>query len=157
LESGYARDAIVNMFKDMGIRLGYSEATFSSTTLVPMLEAFVKRKDMPAGKWVPELFLAVRFSHESIIAALQNLYYSEAQPFIGRHKAVLADHSVFVLVEWYKDCTRHNKVLFGGEDNTREIDNILLIFLQENVLSPEYRKDAVTLRDQIARYLAAQF
>jgi nuclear pore complex protein Nup155 len=144
------------MIREMGARLGYSEGTFSPSLLIPMIEAFAMNNGI-SGAWLVELFIHVKFAHETIVSVLQSMYYNEAQPFMGRNKRVLAEHTLLVLKDWYRECIRHNKAIFGGDDNAREIDNILSIFIESQSFTPDERDQANALRLQIANYLGSQF
>lgn len=121
--------------------------------LIPLIENYAvsnPSRGAPAT-WVPDLFLHVKFSHESIVATLQNMYYNELQPFVGRNKRVLAEHILYVCQQWYNDCVRNNKAIFGSDDNAREIDELL------QTLGPTFaqqeRDQALALRQSIANYL----
>lgn len=144
------------MIREMGARLGYSEGTFSPTILIPMIETYAFNNDT-GGNWVPDLFIHVRFEHETIVTVLQNMYYSEAQPFMGRNKHVLVEHTLYVIKDWYRECTRHNKAIFGGDDNARGIDNILNELVDSQLFTADERDQANTLRRQIANYLGSRF
>lgn len=121
--------------------------------LIPLIESYAinyPSRGAPAT-WVPDLFLHVKFSHESIVATLQNLYYNGVQPFVGRNKRVLADHILYTCQKWYHDCVRNNKALFGSDNNAIEIDE-LLAALEAEFAQPE-RDQALALRQSIANYL----
>jgi nuclear pore complex protein Nup155 len=135
----------------MGPRLNFSETTFSPAMLIPMIEKYAINN--PSGappNWVPDLFLHVKFSHESIVATLQNMYFNEMQPFVGRNKRVLAEHILYICQQWYNDCARKNKAIFGGEDNVRDIDNLLQNLAP--AFAPQQRDQAMALRQSIADY-----
>ena len=142
----------------MGARLGYSEGVFSPTLLIPLIEAYSVRNNVTAPEtWVPELFIHVKFSYETIVSIFQDMWYNEVQPFLGRNKRQIADHTVYVIKEWYRDCARNNKPIFGSDDNAREIDNILNILVESQVMLAGTRDTANALRQQIANYLGSRF
>jgi nuclear pore complex protein Nup155 len=147
-------EAVVNVIRQMGPRLSYSELTFSPSMLIPMIEAYAFNNPGGASPtWVPDLFIHVKFSHESIVATLQNMYYNETQPFVGRNKRVLAEHIVYVCQQWYNDCIRNNKAIFGSDDNAREIDELLQTLTEAQAFAPQERDQAMALRRSIANYL----
>jgi nuclear pore complex protein Nup155 len=145
-------EAVVNVIREMGPRLGYSQLTFSPSMLIPMIEAYaINNPNNAPANWVPDLFLHVKFSHEAIVGTLQNLYYNEVQPFVGGNKRPLAEHILYVCQQWYNDCARNNKAIFGSDDNAREIDNVLRTL--EPVFDRDQRAQVQALRDSIANYL----
>ena len=153
LQSSTKRQAVVNVIRNMGPRLGYSETTFSASILVPMIETYAF--NYPGGgppNWVPDLFLHVKFSYETIVATLQNMYYNETLPFVGRNKRVLAEHILHVCQEWFADCARNNKVIFGSDDNARDVEDFLGQLVQANAFAPAERDKAEELRTRIKNY-----
>jgi nuclear pore complex protein Nup155 len=111
----------------MAARLSYSENTFSPAILIPMIEtyAYEWQDRMGSRTWVPDLFIHVKFSFETIVANLQNLWYNDKAPFVGRAKVVIAQHLVYVCQKWYEDCLRNNRRFFGSEDIAAEITDLL--------------------------------
>ena len=122
--------------------------------LIPLIETYAINFPSPGAPatWVPDLFLHVKFSHESIVATLQNLFYNGIQPFVNQtNKRVLAEHILYVCQQWYNDCLRSNKAIFGSDNNAREIDELLVAL--GDVFAQEERDQAFVLRRSIANYL----
>lgn len=145
-------EAIVTMVRDMAHRLNYSETTFSPAMLIPMIEKYALefQRDVGPRTWVIDLFIHVHFHYETILSILQNMFYGEVAPFSGRNRKVLAEHMLYTIKEWYKDCVRNNTRLFGGEDNAQGINEMLDVLVQ-NGLSPDEQEQAAELRLRIDR------
>ena len=137
----------------MGPRLSYSEITFSASMLIPMLENYAFTNGGGGSpSWIPDLFLHVKFSYETIIATLQNMYYNETPPFVGRAKNVLAQHILYVCKQWYLECIRNNKALFGSDNNAAEIQELLHTLVDAQAFTPQERDEADNLRLHIQNY-----
>lgn len=107
-------------------------------------------KTPSADAWLPDLFIEVGFSFDSILGVLQNLYLNDIVPFTGQTKTIIANHMLFVIEKWYQDCIRSNQRLFGTEENAAEISQILQMLVQ-NGLHGEAASRANNLRRQIER------
>lgn len=144
-------EAVVNVLREMSHRLKNSEATFSPSMLVPMIETYALEHQNGVGppNWVVDLFIQVNFPFEIILGLLQEMYQNEVAPFVGRNKHVLADHMIYTCEQWYQDCIRSNKRLFGSEENAMEIQQILHHLSENSAQAQNHR--ATTLMTKIQR------
>lgn len=120
-------EAQITMLRDMSQRLSNSENTFSPQVLIPMLEIYAQTFQNGVGPrtWLPDLFITVGFPFETIVAVLQNMWYTNTYPFTGQRKRILADHMLYVLGQWYEDCVKTNTRLFGSDENAQDINELL--------------------------------
>ncbi|TVY71410.1 Nucleoporin [Lachnellula suecica] len=120
-------EAIITTLKDMADRLNHSERTFNPSILIPMIEryAFEYQQGVGSRHWVPDLFMEVGFPHETIVATLQGMWYSNNPPFNDHRKRILAEHAVYVCDQWYEECVRTNTRLYGSDENAQEISELL--------------------------------
>ena len=120
-------EAIITVVKDMADRLNRSETTFSPTIIVPMIEQYAVEFQNGVGSrhWVPDLFMEVGFSYESIVTIIQGLWYNNLAPFTGRNRNILAEHIIYVCSQWYENCITTNTRLFGSDDNAQDIGELL--------------------------------
>lgn len=143
-------EAIITVFKDMADRLNRSENTFNPIILIPMLEkyAFEFQSQVGSRTWVPDLFLDVGFAHETIVATLQSLWYSNSPPFNGdRRRRTLAEHVVYVCNSWYEECVKTNTRIYGSDENAQEISELLGLLAGD--LLPEEQERVNQLRRKI--------
>jgi nuclear pore complex protein Nup155 len=120
-------EAIVNIVREMSNRLNNSELTFSPSLLIPMIETYAFEFQTGVGpqNWVVDLFISVAFPFDAILVALHEIYSGEVSPFSGTNKRVIADHIIYACEQWYQDCIKSNKRLFGSEENAIELTQIL--------------------------------
>ena len=64
---------------------------------------------------------------------------------------MLAAHILYICKQWYNDCARTNKAIFGSDDNARAIAE-LLETVHPNLVG-DLRDEALALRQSIANYL----
>lgn len=136
----------------MSQRLKNSDTTFSPGMLIPLIENYAIEDQNGVGSktWVPDLFIHVGFQFDSILSILNTMFLNDLAPFIGRNKRVLAYHMLYVCEQWYQDCIRSNKRLFGTEENAAGISEILAMLVQ-NGLQGEEADQANRLRQKIER------
>ncbi|KAM3076823.1 hypothetical protein ACMFMG_003708 [Clarireedia jacksonii] len=119
-------EAMINTIRDMSQRLAGSDLVFSPIILVPLIEAFgVNVQPQGPANWVPDLFIHVNFSFDSVITILEEMYYNELHPFVGPTKLVLVNHILYLVEQWFEDCVRHNERVFGGEVQADQISQML--------------------------------
>lgn len=145
-------EAVVDVVRNMSQRLKNSDTTFSPGMLIPLIEnyAIEHQNGVGAKTWVPDLFIHVGFQYDTILSILNNMYLNDLAPFVGRNKRVLAYHMLYVCEQWYKDCIRSNKRIFGTEENAAVISEILGM-LAQNGLQGEEADQANRLRQKIER------
>ncbi|RDW58173.1 hypothetical protein BP6252_13584 [Coleophoma cylindrospora] len=144
-------EAVINVVCDLGNRLNFSETTFSPLILIPLLEkyAFECQRDVGPKTWLVDLFLRIRFPHEIILSTLTTMFYNDEAPFAGRNRRVLAEHILYIIQEWYRDCRTNNSRMFNGEENAREIDHLLVELIQNGNLSIEQQQQSQEIRRSI--------
>lgn len=145
-------EAIITMVRDMANRLNMSEATFSPTVIIPLVERYAVQCQNGVGPrtWVIDLFIHVKFQYETILSILQGMLYNDQEPFTGRNKRILADHILYVSEQWYSDCMRNNERLYGGEENAEEVSHLLQTLITGG-LGPAEVEAATELRRKIER------
>lgn len=132
-------EAIVNIIREMSQKLSGYEIVFSPSILIPLVETYAAEHEHPGPlNWVPDLFLSVSFDPDTIINILEGMFYNEVNPFVGPNRIVLANHIVYVAEQWYEDCLRHNKRVFGGEVQKDVIGQLLA-----DLSAAAYRDDPV--------------
>ncbi|KAI1005151.1 Nucleoporin [Podosphaera aphanis] len=120
-------EAVITMIREMVRRLGLSESTFSPQTIIPMLEKYALEFQYQVGPpiWLPELFIEVGFTHETIVSVLQGMWYQNLAPFTGRRRQILSDHILYVIEQWYEQCIRSNGRVFGSDNVAEGIVGLL--------------------------------
>ncbi|KAI9651294.1 hypothetical protein NHQ30_001332 [Ciborinia camelliae] len=119
-------EAIVNIIREMSQKLSGYEVVFSPSILILLVETYAAEHAHPGPiNWVPDLFISVSFDFDTIINVLEGMFYNEVNPFVGPNRIVLANHIVYVAEQWYEDCVRHNKRIFGGEVQKDQIGQVL--------------------------------
>lgn len=119
-------EAIVNIIREMSQKLSGYEIVFSPSILIPLVETYAAEHAHPGPtNWVPDLFISVSFDFDTIINILEGMFYNEVNPFVGSNRIVLANHIVYSAEQWYEDCVRHNKRVFGGEVQKDQVGQIL--------------------------------
>jgi len=145
-------EAVINMFRDMANRLNHSESTFPPTFLIPLIEKYALESQRGVGSptWVVDLFLSVSFHPETILSVLQEMFYNDIAPFTGRNKAILPNHMLYTIQQWYHECVRNNQRLFGGDENARAINELLSTLIRSG-LSPDDQEQATELMKKIGK------
>lgn len=132
-------EAIINIIREMSQKLSGYEVVFSPNILVPLVETYAVEHAHPGPiNWVPDLFISVSFDYDTIINILEGMFYNEVNPFVGPNRIILANHIVYVAEQWYMDCMRHNKRIFGGDVQKDQIGQILA-----ELAAAAYRDDAM--------------
>ncbi|RKF83939.1 Nucleoporin NUP170 [Golovinomyces cichoracearum] len=124
-------EAVITMVREMARRLSVSESTFSPRILIPMLERYAQEFQFQIGPrtWLPELFIEVGFTHETIVGVLQDMWYQSVAPFTDKRRRILSEHILYVIEKWYEECMRSNLRLFGSEeiaDGVLKLLNVLV-------------------------------
>jgi len=138
----------------MSQRLSNSEITFSPQLLIPMLERYAVENQNGVGNsnWLPSLFIDVGFPFETIVAALQGMWYNNIPPFTGTRKRILVQHILFVLLQWYEDCVKTNTRLYGSDENAQEVAQFLeMLEERPGDLLPAEVHSCVDLKRKIQR------
>lgn len=143
------------MVRDMSRRLKNSETTFSSATIIPLVESYAIEQlggepTNPNPEWIPNLFIEVGFAYDTILSILQGLFVNDIAPFNGRNRNFVGWQMVYVCEKWYLECVRSNQRLFGTEENAAEISQILEM-LRQSGLNGKYAVRATELQRKIER------
>ena len=83
---------------------------------------------------------------------VEQMYYTNEQPFVGRHRRILTADLVYLIQAWLRESERHgDSVLFGSEENAAGIDELLTGLAGSQDLDPERQQAVDTLRGRIAQ------
>ncbi|KAI6248804.1 Nucleoporin [Erysiphe necator] len=145
-------EAVITMIRDMARRIGRSESTFSPRILIPMLEKYALEFQFQTGPrmWLPELFIEVGITYETILSTLQDMWYQNIAPFTDRRRNILAEHILYVIEQWYEECMRANGRLFGSDEIATSILELLDALVTSN-LSAQDRDLCEELKRRIMR------
>ena len=133
LPTGEPWEVVGESIRNIGTKLGGSESTFPVAVIVPLLyrylvesRQFSSRPDennspeVAAPYFVPSLFLtpplASVVSTESVVAALEGLFYTRDVPFKSKAaRRLIVGDLAWLLAQWFER-TRHSGLyeLFGG-------------------------------------------
>lgn len=133
-------EAVADAVRTLGHRLELAEATFPVTELLPMLKryAYEHQRGVGPDSWVADLFIDLGVPCEQTFGVLQNMLYTEAQPFAGQNRMQLVGDLLHVTERWLRD-TRNTEP-FGGDANATEVLSTL-DFVQEKGLLTQGREE----------------
>ena len=80
-----------------------------------------------------DTFIDLQVPFESLVSALEEMFYNDEAPFQGRNRRLVANDLVYTIGQWYKASNRGAEVVFGGEDNAENISQLLRVLLQSGL------------------------
>ncbi|EME38428.1 hypothetical protein DOTSEDRAFT_75834 [Dothistroma septosporum NZE10] len=118
-------EAVGDKVRELGRRLHTSSATFPVQTLLSMLEKYAYEQPeqrRPPINWAVDVFLDLDMPHETLLPALEQLYYSNEHPFVGSKRKIVASKMVYLLQKWLEASEGSGeRVLFGNEENEETV------------------------------------
>ncbi|KAI9775046.1 MAG: hypothetical protein M1839_001598 [Geoglossum umbratile] len=145
-------EAVAEMVRSMGNRLGLSESTFPIDTLVRMLKtySFEHQRDVGPQTWVMDTFLDLHVPYETILPVLDGMLYHDEAPFTGNNRKFIANDIVYLIRRWYEHGVRSGVGrLFGGESNATSITQLLRVLIQTQYLDHADKEEARILMQRI--------
>jgi nuclear pore complex protein Nup155 len=120
-------EAVALKVRSLGQRLHAAEATFPIPILLPMLLRYALEYQANAASpmWVMDTFLELDVRPSALVPVVEQMYYTNEQPFVGRHRRILAADLV--------------------------IDELLNGLARSQDLDPERQQAVDTLRGRIAQ------
>lgn len=121
-------EAIAESVRSLGSRLRLSEAVFPVPVLVPMLleYSYNTQRDVSPEHWVMDIFLGLAVPHEQLFDTLEQMFYTEERPFVGRAKGEILKETLYVVGKWWSDSTRTGlNGAFGGEEGCARVLDFL--------------------------------
>jgi len=145
-------EAVAVKVRSLGTQLRLADATFPIPVLLPMLERYALEFQRGVGPttWVLDLFLDLGVPYESLLLALERLYYANEQPFQGKNRRILGGDLIYLLTRWFVASERGgDRVIFGSEDYVAGVQEIIELLLKSNDLDSTRLADAESLRFKI--------
>ncbi|KAF1819507.1 nucleoporin-domain-containing protein [Dissoconium aciculare CBS 342.82] len=148
-------EAVGDEVRRMGRRLHTANASFPIQFLLPLLERYAidpKRQSTPPESWAVDLFLDLEIPHETLLPVLEQMYYSNEQPFIGNKRKIIAAKMVHLIQKWFEVSERSGeRVLFGGEENFSTVQDCLQTLLRQGQLTDAWKRTAEALEARVLR------
>jgi nuclear pore complex protein Nup155 len=148
-------EAVGDEVRRMGRRLHTANASFPIQFLLPLLERYAidsKRQSTPPESWAVDLFLDLEIPHETLLPVLEQMYYSNEQPFVGNKRKVIAGKMVHLIQKWFEVSERSGeRVLFGGEENFSTVQDCLQTLLRQGQLTDAWKRTAEGLEARVLR------
>jgi nuclear pore complex protein Nup155 len=147
-------EAVGLKVRSLGQRLHAAEATFPIPILLPMLLRYALEYQNNAAPptWVLDIFLELDIRPQALLPVLEQMYYTNEQPFVGRHRRVLAANLVYLIQAWLLESERHgDSVVFGSDENAAGVEEVLTGLVRSQDLDAEQREAVEILRGRIAQ------
>lgn len=147
-------EAVALKVRMLGQRLHAAEATFPIPILLPMLLRYALEYQNNAAPpmWVLDIFLELDIRPSALLPVVEQMYYTNEQPFVGRHRRVLAADLVYLVQAWLLESERHgDSVVFGGEEAAAGVEELLTGLVRGQDLDAEKREQVEVLRGRIAQ------
>lgn len=142
-------EAVGDEVRKMGRRLHAANATFPIQFLLPTLEKYAidpKRQPPPPDAWALDLFLELEIPHETLLPVLEQMYYSNEQPFTGTKRKLVAAKMVYLIGRWFEASERSGeRVLFGSEECFSTVQDCLSILIRQGQLPDASKRQAEAL------------
>ena len=128
-------EAVSEKVRSLGNRLNLSESMFPVADLVPMIRKYAHEFQHEVGPdiWVMDTFSDLQVPFESILSALEEMFYHDEAPFQGRNRRFIANDMVYVIGLWYRASSRGVGVAFGGESNAEGVSQMLQVLLRSGL------------------------
>ena len=128
-------EAVSEKVRSLGNRLNLSESMFPVADLLPRIRKYALEFQTGVGPdtWVVDTFVDLQVPFESILSALEEMFYRDEAPFQGRNRRFIANDIIYIVGLWYRDSSRGAGVAFGGESNAEAISQLLQVLLQSDL------------------------
>ena len=128
-------EAVSEKIRSLGNRLNLSESMFPVGDLVPMVRKYAYEFQHEVGPetWVMDTFIDLQVPFESLLSALERMFYHDEAPFQGRNRRFIANDMVYIIGQWYRESSRGAGAAFGGESNAEAISQMLQVLLQDGL------------------------
>ncbi|KAH0082173.1 nucleoporin-domain-containing protein, partial [Aureobasidium melanogenum] len=147
-------EAVALKVRSLGQRLHAAEATFPIPILLPMLlrYALEYQNNAASPMWVMDTFLELDIRPSALVPVIEQMYYTNEQPFVGRHRRILAADLIYLVQAWLRESERHgDSVLFGSDDSAAGIDELLTSLAGSQDLDAANQQAVDILRGRIAQ------
>ena len=143
-------EVVANQVRALGNRLNLSETTFPVPELMNVLKRYALEYQRGVGPptWVVDVFVDLGVQYEALFSALEFLLFNHEAPFVGANRRYIADDMLYVAERWYRETARGLNSLFGGDENTAAMLE-MLANLPNLGLSREKIEDCQALRMRI--------
>jgi nuclear pore complex protein Nup155 len=169
--------AVASEVQTLGRRLNCSDTTFpirklfslpisnrlliDKAILLPvLLEYAFKDANEPARAtlasftWPIDLLLDLSVAHETLVTVLEDLFYSpEALWTKEKTKSRIAQLLVYTIDAWFDSTARGQGVVFGGDENTIKMLELVKEVIAFRNLGREGKEEAERVREKIERVL----
>ena len=62
--------------------------------------------------------LDLEIPHETLLPVLEQMYYSNAQPFVGSKRKIIAGKMIYLIRKWFEASIREGeRIIFGSMSN----------------------------------------
>ncbi|KAG9684501.1 nucleoporin-domain-containing protein, partial [Aureobasidium melanogenum] len=147
-------EAVALKVRSLGQRLHAAEATFPIPILLPMLLRYALefQNNAASPMWVMDTFLELDIRPSVLVPVVEQMYYTNEQPFVGRHRRILAADLIYLIQAWLRESERHgDSVLFGSDDSAAGIDELLTSLAGSQDLDAANQQAVDILRGRIAQ------
>lgn len=145
-----AWEAVGAKVRELGRRLHTSPSTFPIQALLPMLETYAEPIRQISPSWAVDIFLDLEIPHETLLPALEQIFYGNEHPFIGDKKKKIAAKIVYLLGRWLDDSdSKGERNLFGSEENSSMVMDVLSQLLGSGMLDSEWQRNGQDLAARI--------
>ncbi|KAH0423831.1 nucleoporin-domain-containing protein, partial [Aureobasidium melanogenum] len=128
--------------------------TFPIPILLPMLlrYALEYQNNAASPMWVMDTFLELDIRPSALVPVIEQMYYTNEQPFVGKHRRILAADLIYLVQAWLRESERHgDSVLFGSDDSAAGIDELLTSLAGSQDLDAANQQAVDILRGRIAQ------
>lgn len=146
-------EIVAERIRELGARMSLNETIFNIPTLVLIIEKYSlnwRNPTIPASPtiWM-DIFLDISVPHESLLAVLENIFMTAEKPFdTQRTRRYIAQDLVYVCRRWFDESGRSAGQIFGGEENARNVLEVLQIVIEEGGLGEQEKAEAETMRSR---------
>lgn len=121
-------EAVAEAVRSLGSRLRLSEAVFPVPFLLPTLlgYSYNTQREVAPEHWVMDIFLGLGVSYEQLFDTLEQMFYTEDRPFVGKAKGEIIKEALYVIGKWWSDSTRTGlNGAFGGDEGCQQVMDFL--------------------------------
>lgn len=148
-------EAVGAKVRELGRRLHTAPSTFPIHALLPMLERYAA--ETPSANqipqtWAVDIFLDLEIPHETLLPALEQVFYGNEHPFTGNRRKYIAAKIVYLLGKWMAASEMSGeRILFGSEENLSMAVDVLSQLMRSGMLDPQWQRNAEDLAASITQ------
>lgn len=155
-------EVVANRIREMGQKLELSEVYFPIGTVLPLTAKYhvteilegngvVSQGSGPPPTWVPSIFIDIGVPYETIVTALESVFYSNEQPFTGRlNRGIVGGWLIYAAARWLEESSIDGlSTPYGSVDNAMAVIESVRGIEGSSVLGARETEDARRLRASI--------